>query len=91
MARRTLSTKSYLAAFLALLVLAAGSFGLSFLHLGAFSMPLALGVATLKACIVAGVFMHLLEEPGTRSLATLIAVMMVCILITLAATDVATR
>ena len=67
------------------------SFGLSFLDLGRFAMPVALAVAALKACVVAGVFMHLLEEPGSRSVATLTAVMMVCILIGLAATDVATR
>ena len=52
------SIKSYLAVFLALLVLTALTVWVAFFDLGAFSNVAALGIAVLKATLVVLFFMH---------------------------------
>lgn len=56
------STRSYLAVWGALMLLTALTVGASQLNLGALNVPLALGIATLKAALVALFFMHLFYD-----------------------------
>lgn len=55
--------RSYVYAWLALLIFTAVSFGLDHLHLGSVGTALALAIAALKASIVLMIFMHLRREP----------------------------
>ncbi len=75
----------------ALALLAAASFGLSFLRLGAWSLPAALAIAASKVALVVLVFMELWHERASTKLASLAALIMVLLLVTLTAADVATR
>jgi cytochrome c oxidase subunit 4 len=74
-----------------LLALAAASYGLSFVHSGAWGLPLALGIAALKAGIVISVFMELRREAASVQLAAATALLMMLLLVALTAADVATR
>ena len=56
------STASYLAVWGALMVLTALTVGAAQLNLGSFNLPLALGIATVKAALVALFFMHLFYD-----------------------------
>lgn len=76
---------------LALLLLAAGSYGLSFVRLGAWALPLALLIAAAKASLVVLVFMELRREAASVKLASLAAILLFLLLVTLTAADVATR
>jgi cytochrome c oxidase subunit 4 len=55
--------KSYLFAWLALVVFTAVSFGIDHLHLGSLSTAIALAVAAIKASVVLVIFMHIGREP----------------------------
>jgi caa(3)-type oxidase subunit IV len=74
-----------------LLLLAALSYGASFLHWGTLGLTVALGFAALKAGLVVRVFMELLRERASTQLATLAAVLMVLLLVLFTAADVGTR
>jgi cytochrome c oxidase subunit 4 len=52
----------YVAVFVALLVLTVVTYGVSFADLGSASLPVAMAVATVKASLVVGYFMHLKYE-----------------------------
>jgi len=54
-----LSLKLYLSVAGALFALTAITYGFSFIHLGEFNIIIALTIATIKASIVALIFMHL--------------------------------
>jgi cytochrome c oxidase subunit IV len=54
-----LPLRVYFATFAALLVLTAVTVGVSYFHFGAFNLIIAMAVATLKATVVAAIFMHL--------------------------------
>ena len=72
-------------------MLAGASLGLSFAALGPWAVPVALGIAGLKALLVAAVFMHLAEEPFVHALVLGSAAALVLLLVGFAAADVATR
>jgi cytochrome c oxidase subunit 4 len=74
-----------------LLALAFTSFGLSFLALGAFALPIALSIAAAKAAIVLVVFMDFAKQSASVKLAALAALLMVALLAGLMAADSATR
>jgi cytochrome c oxidase subunit IV len=74
-----------------LLALACTSFGLSFLALGAFALPIALCIAAAKAAIVLVVFMDFAKQSASVKLAALAALLMVALLAGLMAADSATR
>ena len=62
-----MTTRTYLVVAAALLVLLAGTVGVSYLLLGAFGLVAALAIAGAKAALVALFFMHLkLSTPLTR-------------------------
>ena len=62
-----MTTRTYLVVAAALLVLLAGTVGVSYLPLGAFGLVVALAIAGAKAALVALFFMHLrLSTPLTR-------------------------
>lgn len=83
--------RTYLRTWVALLALAAATFGLSFLPLGVFHTPVALLIAGVKAALIALFFMHLAEERGSIPVAVGVWVLLLAILIALTAADVATR
>lgn len=77
--------------FIALVLLTAVTFGLSFLHLGAFEVPVSLGIAAVKAALVLLFFMELIEESVSSRLALASGVVLLAILIAFAAADIMTR
>jgi caa(3)-type oxidase subunit IV len=73
------------------MVLAAGSFMLSFAHLGRLGLPAALLIAAVKAAIVFTVFMELaVEKPAVR-IALITALVFLVLLLGFVLADLATR
>ena len=81
----------YVMGFLALLLLTGLTFALANVELGAWSLVVALTIATTKGSIVALFFMHLWDHEGTSRLVLVIAVLFVAILSTMIVADVLTR
>jgi cytochrome c oxidase subunit 4 len=75
----------------ALLTLAALSLVLSRLNLGGYSYPVALGIAVVKAALVAVFFMELLHEATATHLALGAGLTLLGLLIALLVADVVTR
>ena len=63
-----------LAVFAALIVLTAVTVGVSYFDFGAFNLMVALGIATIKAALVALWFMHLRYESGLHAFIFLVGV-----------------
>lgn len=82
---------TYVLSYIGLLALTGATFGLSFVHLGGWEVPVALAIAFAKSFIVALFFMHLVEQPASHRIASAVAVVFVCILASLASADVFTR
>jgi caa(3)-type oxidase subunit IV len=57
-----ISLKVYLGTGIALLILTAVTVGVSFIHLGGWNAIVAVGIASVKALLVALIFMHLLYD-----------------------------
>jgi cytochrome c oxidase subunit 4 len=85
------SGRFILGAGVVLLVLAATSYGASFLALGRWAIAVALGIAVVKAGIVVGVFMEAARRSASFLLALCAAVVLLATLIALVAADVAFR
>ena len=83
--------RTYAFCLLALLLLSALALGGAFLHLGTFTIPVALALAGIKASLVAAYFMHLIDQPPSHRIAAVSGLLLLLILIALAAGDVATR
>lgn len=62
MAEQVISKRTYIWVWVVLICLTALTGGVSFINLGAWSTVIALGIAVVKALLVATVFMHLLYE-----------------------------
>ncbi len=75
----------------ALLALWALSFALSYVHLGAAAVAVALGVAAVKAALVVLFFMELARESLSMKLAFLSAGLLLAVLVALVVADIATR
>lgn len=75
----------------ALLALWVLSFGLSYAHLGAASLPLALAIAATKGALVVMFFMELARESLSIKMTLLAAGGLLTILISLMVADVVTR
>ena len=88
---RKVSNVAIVATGVLLLGLAAASYGLSFVHSGSWGLPLALGIAALKAGIVISVFMELRREAASVQLVAVSALLMMLLLVALTTADVATR
>jgi cytochrome c oxidase subunit 4 len=76
---------------LALLLLAGLSLALRFAQLGSLSFPVALGIAVLKALLVAIFFMELLTEKATVRFAFLAGLTLFALMLILVVADVLTR
>ncbi|AKU97507.1 hypothetical protein AKJ09_04171 [Labilithrix luteola] len=76
---------------IALMVLWALSFGLSYVHLGAASLPVALAIAGMKAGLVAMVFMELVRAHLSVHVTLAAACLLSLILVGLTVADVLTR
>lgn len=78
-------------ALVALLAFTATSYGLSQLHLGAWEASIAIGIAVLKAGVVALVFMELHRHGWSSAIVALTALAMIALLIVFVLFDVNTR
>jgi cytochrome c oxidase subunit 4 len=83
--------RPYVLTFLALLGLSLLTLALSFAGLGAWEIPVAIAIAFVKASLVAGFFMHLVEESVGNRLALGAAVAFILLLASLTMLDVVTR
>jgi len=91
MSERPVSAGVYVRVFVALIVLASVSFGLSFVHLGAWSPVVALGIAGLKAVLIAAFFMHLVEQASISRWFFGLGLILAAILFVMISADVLTR
>ena len=85
------SALAYIATFVALVVLAAATFGLSRLDLGVLRVPVALAIAVAKGLLVVLVFMHLKEHRAANRIFFTIAFVFIVLLVSLSTADVVTR
>ncbi len=90
-ASERVSPLRYLVVFVALVVLAAVSFGISRLGLGVWGTVISLAIAVIKATLVVLFFMHLWEHQGSSRLALATAVGFVILLMSVAVIDVFAR
>jgi cytochrome c oxidase subunit 4 len=81
----------YHATFAGLIVLTTLTLALSFLHLGAASIPVALTIAVVKSTLILLFFMHLTEQRVSNWVAFVTAVLLVSTLVGLVLLDVASR
>ncbi|MGC4122228.1 MAG: cytochrome C oxidase subunit IV family protein [Myxococcales bacterium] len=87
-----LPLKSYLGVWGTLLVLTALTVGVSYLDFGNWNILVAMGVATLKAGLVAAVFMHLaFEKRKFNAVVFLLSIVFLAIMFGLTSADTATR
>ncbi len=91
MSAQRVSPRVTLITWIALVLLAAASLGLSQLHLGAMGSALAIAIAAVKAVLVAMIFMELSVQRASNRIVLVTAVAFVVLLASLAAVDVATR
>lgn len=85
------SGRGYVLTWIGLLVLTALSYLASLVDVGPWDMTVALGIATVKAILVALIFMHLLEGHFTDRMVLLLSLAFVIILTALMIGDIATR
>ncbi len=85
------TARSLVLTLTALLLLAALSLVLSRLDLGVLSYPVALGIAVLKAVLVAVFFMEILHEAAATHLAIGAGLSLFALLLTLLVADIVTR
>ena len=83
--------RGYVLTWLALVILAAASLGLSFVHLGAWTFAAAMGIAALKATLVILFFMHVSHARTSVRLLLLATASFIVVLIALMVADIATR
>jgi cytochrome c oxidase subunit 4 len=81
----------YVAVYVALALLTLLTFGLHEVHLGAWSLVVALLIASAKSALVALFFMHLWDQPGANRLVLVTALVFVALLVGLTVADNATR
>jgi cytochrome c oxidase subunit 4 len=86
-----LSARPYVVTWAALVALAGLTFWLSSVELGALYWPIALGIAAVKAVLIALVFMHLRESQAANRLVFVVGVLFVVLLVVFSSADVATR
>ncbi len=81
----------YAAVFVALIALAAASYGISRISLGPWNFVAAVAIAFVKASLVALFFMHLWDHRGASRLAIAVALSFVAILMLITVLDVRFR
>ncbi len=87
----TVSVRDYLLIFAALTALLVATTGVSFLPLGRLGLPVALGIATCKAVLIALYFMHLRHGNRLTWVFSAAALLWFGILLTLTLGDYLTR
>lgn len=80
--------KIYVLVFLALIILTAVTIGVSYVHFGVLNIVVALGVASVKACLVALFFMHLKYEDKVTWIFVLYPLGLLALMIGLTISDV---
>lgn len=83
--------RAEIAAFLALLALAALTFGLAYAPMGPGNAVAAVGIAVLKALLVAAVFMHLGARGALLRLTALVGALFLAVMFLLTFADLLTR
>jgi cytochrome c oxidase subunit 4 len=83
--------KTYFTIFAALMVLTGLTVWASFLHLGIWNTPVALGIAVAKAALVALFFMHLRYSPKLTSLVIASSLLWLVILFVITMSDYVSR
>ena len=83
--------RTYIFAWLALLALLAATFAIAHQRLDAWNTVASMGIAAVKAMIVALVFMHLRRASAAIALAAVVGLVWLAILFGLSGTDYATR
>ena len=86
-----LQSRGYVGVWLGLLALTGLTFGLAFVDTGAWSVPLAIIIASTKALLVAAFFMHLAEQGGTNRIVAATGFLYVVLLCALMVVDVSDR
>ncbi|UCE65236.1 MAG: cytochrome C oxidase subunit IV family protein [Candidatus Zixiibacteriota bacterium] len=89
--RHVVSFKTYLATGTALLILTAATVGVSFIKLGGWNAIAAVGIACLKAILVAFVFMHLLYDKKIFLVIFSVAIIFLTIFLALTMFDILSR
>lgn len=79
--------RTLLAVFVALMVLTVITVAVSYFNLGAFNLVVALGVATIKAALVALWFMHLRYDSGLNAFVFLVGVVFLGLFLIIAMLD----
>ena len=91
MTEPVVAKRTYLAAWAILLALTLLTVLLGYLRLGPFNMIIGIGIATIQACIIGGIFMHAVYEVPLVRVVTAGAVIWFLIEATLTLTDYITR
>ena len=91
MSEHVVPTKVYFAVFAALLVLTATTTAISFVDLGPWNTVVALGIAFVKATLVALFFMHVKYSPPLTRIVVAGGLFWLAILIALTLSDFMTR
>jgi len=91
MSEHVVSTRTYYAIFITLMVLTAVTVGVATLDLGRFNVVAALAIAVVKATLVLLYFMHLRYSPRLTWLIVSVAFVWLLILIGLTMSDELTR
>lgn len=91
MSIRATGATGFTITWIVLLCLTALSFGMSFVSLGAFSTPVAIGIAAVKGSLVVAIFMELIESRASLRFTALAGVLMLILLASLLSVDVLTR
>jgi cytochrome c oxidase subunit 4 len=79
------------ATWVALLALTAVSFAVSYVHLGALNIPVAILIAGIKGTLVVLIFMELGVEKFSVKITLVVSVLFVLLLVSLMVGDVVTR
>jgi cytochrome c oxidase subunit 4 len=85
------SAVSYVVVYVVLLILTATTYITGTMHLGKWAILIALAIATIKASLVAIIFMHLRESGAATRLVFVTSLVFVALLLILTVSDVAPR
>jgi len=91
MPEHTISVKTYVLVWAALIVLTAATTGIAFLDLGRFNAVVALGIAVVKMLLVALFFMHVLYSTKLTKVVVVGGLFWLALLIFLTLSDFLTR
>jgi cytochrome c oxidase subunit 4 len=85
------SVKTFTSVWIALLILTCITVGVAYLNLGAFSVVVALVIATIKSLLVALFFMEVRYSPAITKIVLVAGVFWLMIMLLLSLTDFASR